>query len=246
MKTLSLLVLLLFFLFHHSFSQNATSDTMKLLILSERVGEKIDLAERDHYKILQLFKNFVSATFYQLHDSLYVALVETQQADGVVQTMTVEYPLSVLFRMAEKINHFEEITAHKYFSGEDVTTIIVVGGQQLQWAPKLPSSQIQVVANQANKKDEQVGKDEHRSAEREEQEEQEEFQRYELKLSYGRGFAKGAPPFHSEDVVVRYDSPSYKEVSNVKDEYVSLGQGQRFEMKLIYYMTKQIGFFLKQ
>lgn len=240
MKTLAVISLFLLSVQHQLFAQQITADSMKPLILSERVGEKIDRAERDHYRILQSIQNFVSATFYQVHETLYVALVEIQQADGMIQTLKMEYPLSVLFRIAEKINNFEEISAGRYFSGEDVTVITVVGGESLRWAPILPTAQISTIPNQSSSNSEQVDKDEHPTAEREE-----EFQQFEFKLSYGRGYAKGAPAFHSEDAVIQYDSPSYIEVSNAKDDYVSLGQGQRYEMKLIYYCTQQVGFFLE-
>lgn len=230
------LVCLSFLFVFQLHSQNNSEDTLKLMVISHRVGEKIDLTEREQFHIMPSIKNYWSASFYQSTSNLYYALIESKNIDGEVISEIKEYPLNVLFRMAEKINNFEEISAGRYLSGEEQVTLEVVGGEPLVWAPVLP--QTRTLKSKS-------------SGDRESQTQSSvipiltSYNPFELHISFGYGFSNGAPPMSSFTETINYNSPSYREITEANDKYVSLGEGNRVELKGIYFFLEQVGAFIE-
>jgi hypothetical protein len=101
--------------------------TGDLVILSKRVGEYIDLKEREQYHIFESVKGFRGATIIAVSDSIIYAVFEIDDANGqsVVRT---RYSLAVLKMMAEKIEHFEEIQDGTYAIGTNPVKLRTVQG----------------------------------------------------------------------------------------------------------------------
>ena len=71
-KTLLLLSVILMFVF---VEQSHSQDEGKVIIISPKVGEVIDLEERNRYKFFQAFSEFKSAVFLQLPDSTFAVKI---------------------------------------------------------------------------------------------------------------------------------------------------------------------------
>ena len=88
------------------FSQELESG--KIIILSDKVGEIIDLEERDYYKFILGSTNFRSAVILQLPDSSLVIQI-TEMKEGVQQQLIVPVDQDILEIYREKIEKREKI-----------------------------------------------------------------------------------------------------------------------------------------
>lgn len=70
----------------------------KVIVISDKIGELIDVHEREQYNILPAIENFKSAVFLQLPDSSYVLEV-TYEQDGKEKTMRISQTFDDLNKM---------------------------------------------------------------------------------------------------------------------------------------------------
>ncbi|MDP1675258.1 MAG: hypothetical protein Q8L88_00210 [Bacteroidota bacterium] len=209
---------------------NAQNDSRKIII-SNIIGESIDQSEREQYHILPAIKNFVSATFYVMPDSTYFAKVEITGDDGQISFTRVDYSTVTLFMLAEKINHYEELGAGNYVMGQDPAKIQIVGGSEISWNPP-PTRILESTTLPAGPPSILDGPLKSSS--------------FEIRISGGYGFAKEGLPITSEDYTSSNNGTGYSTShDNVKDIYISAGEGIRFEADFIYYLTDQAGIFLQ-
>ncbi len=110
-------VLLLLSLFHSS--QLHGQDSVKVIIVSPRVGREVDAGEREHFKVFTRIVGFDHAVFYQRTDSSYVAHVVYQSGRGVINDTLIEFSRVQLTMLAEKINHLEGMENGTYHFGDD-------------------------------------------------------------------------------------------------------------------------------
>jgi hypothetical protein len=95
-------------------------DSMKVVIISPRVGLTIDAAEKEYFHVFSRINGFGSAQFFQGADGLYYARVSMIDPQVGIETDTImQYPENSLLLMAEKINHLEELEAGDYRMGTD-------------------------------------------------------------------------------------------------------------------------------
>ena len=207
-------------------------ETEQLIILSSKVGELIDSTERSYYHLFPLDKNFVRAKFYLNPDSTYFARVESIGLDGTPEFTKRDFSKAMIFQVAEKINHYEELVANEYTMGKDPPAIHVVNGASIFWSethhkarenfgpssatvPTVPDS----LESPTN---------------------------FEMRFSAGYGFPKGGYPGRSYDrISTPLSNSSIDEMRNVNDKYYSASEGIRYECGIIAYVSKHIGLFVE-
>jgi hypothetical protein len=103
-------------------------DTIKVLILSPKVGPKITAGAREQFKIFPQFDSFVEATAFETANGDCFVRITLEPQKGVFRDTTVQYPHQTLLMIAEKINHFEDLAAGRYHIGDEPTYIKTVDG----------------------------------------------------------------------------------------------------------------------
>ena len=214
----------------------SAQDTAKVVVLSTRVGTVIDQTERTLYHLFASDKDFVSATFYRAPDSSFFARVESKGPEGKLVVTHRGYSQESLLRMAEIINHHEDLVAGRYILGNDPPTIQIVGGPSIRWSDealknterKDEPSVITAVASTPSTFSPEV----------------------EFRFSGGYGFPKGGNPVSDYDQTYTSNSgptgsTTTVSVQNVNDKYFSLGQGARFEAGFVFYLQDNLGLFLE-
>ncbi|MBW7888189.1 MAG: hypothetical protein H3C35_07500 [Bacteroidetes bacterium] len=209
------------------------------MIISAKVGEKIDAQERNYYRIFTSIQHFQSAKFYYSQTEHAYAVIETQPESGAEQTVIQEYPLNVIFRMAEKINNYDDILANKFLSGEDITKIEVQGGPTLSWVPEFHKKVIDESKNISEKTDSIID-------EKILQSDDSGFSPiFEIQVFGGYGFSNGAPPVRSYNYEMNdITTPSIEKITNAKDNYNSVGSGKRIGLQMNMFITNTFGLFL--
>ncbi len=83
----------------------------KVIVLSEKVGETIDLEERNYYWLFLTSENFQSVVILQLPDGSYVLQI-TEKKEGVRQIRRIMRPIErqTLDKLREYIDNFQEFT----------------------------------------------------------------------------------------------------------------------------------------
>lgn len=81
----------------------------KVIVLSEKVGEIIDLEERNYYRLFLFSKNFQSAVILQQPDSSFVLQI-TEEMEGIKQLRTQPIERKILNRLRQYIDNFENLT----------------------------------------------------------------------------------------------------------------------------------------
>lgn len=104
-------------------------DSDKVVILSPRVGARIDAAERERFHLFEQIKDFGGAAVFQTPQKSYYAKVVLIGADGKARDTTVQYQESYLLTLAEQIDHFEDLEKGIYRMGQQPETLKVVGPQ---------------------------------------------------------------------------------------------------------------------
>lgn len=98
------------------------ADPGRVVILSERVGPVIDSTERERFSLfggalIRYFgstRSFRKAVVVQLPDSTYGVRFTVGLPNEAPRDTLVTYSYAVIWQLAEKINHFEEIQAGTY------------------------------------------------------------------------------------------------------------------------------------
>jgi len=96
-------------------------ENAKVVVISDRVGETIDLKERNYYHLFPLTKNFQSAVFLRQPDSTLVLQI-SEKTDGIekLRTQRVDWKIVSMFR--QYIDHFENLSPvdkRGFFYSED-------------------------------------------------------------------------------------------------------------------------------
>ncbi len=127
-----------------------SQDSLRVVILSERVGPEIDAAKREKYLIFSNIEGFRRAIVFQRSDGKFLVRFDIVGRGGSSNQTVVEYSSKTLLMLAEKINHFEEIVAGEYVWGSDRATLKVGGERSIAWkdlpgeypsaAPPLPAT----------------------------------------------------------------------------------------------------------
>ncbi|MBI2430110.1 MAG: hypothetical protein HYV29_15185 [Ignavibacteriales bacterium] len=199
----------------NSIAQDILQDTLKLVIVSQKVGTLIDRTERDQYHMMSSVNNFVSASFYITDSGKFYSRIESSDDSGTTIMTLQEYPEAVLFRLAEKINNYEDIMDRSYLIGQEPVTVYVVGGDPITWEPKVS---MQIVSNKAQTSNLNESTGSERGVEFDSIGISA-YKKSEVHITYGYGIGKGAPPSSSYDETVVYDSYSTRQIANVKDIY---------------------------
>ena len=95
----------------------AIPDSGRIVILSDRVGPSIDPAERTKFYLFPSILNYRNAVVLQLPDSSFrVRFTVGRENEPPRDTLAV-YSYAILCRMAERIDHREEIETGRYQPG---------------------------------------------------------------------------------------------------------------------------------
>lgn len=95
----------------------------KVVILSQRVGDTIDVAERNYYNIFQTVKNFKYAIIYVTPDNNFYARFTLSTKDGTEKDTVILYNQRLLLNIAEKIEYYEALKAGRYKMGDLKVTL---------------------------------------------------------------------------------------------------------------------------
>jgi hypothetical protein len=98
-------------------------DSCKVVILSPRVGTRIDREEQEYFKLFRQFPTFQSAIVLQGPGSAYYVRIEYYDSEGRLRDSIIEYQEPVLLMVAEKINHFEALEGEIYVFGSDPASL---------------------------------------------------------------------------------------------------------------------------
>lgn len=82
----------------------------KVVVLSEKVGEIIDLEERNYYGLFLSAKNFHTAVIPQRPDSSFVVQI-TEENDGIKQLRTQSIERKILDVLRQYIDNFENLSS---------------------------------------------------------------------------------------------------------------------------------------
>jgi hypothetical protein len=131
MQRLWLWVLWAIFLTVPSISLSLTGstgkDTLHSVILSPRVGDTIDVSERDHFRLFGNVPSFFCARVFRSDSAGYLLRLTLMDPNGALRDSTAPILAATVFRWSELINHFEDILEHKFRIGSKDATIYVDG-----------------------------------------------------------------------------------------------------------------------
>ena len=95
-------------------------DSMKVVIISPRVGPTLDAAERKYFHVFSHITGFTGAQFLLGADGTYYVRVSRIASPGGIETDTImQYSEVGVLTMAEKINHLEELETGDYEMGSE-------------------------------------------------------------------------------------------------------------------------------
>lgn len=138
-KYMIVLSLIFIIVFPTSFRVYA-QDSAEVVILSPKIGEAIDTSEREYYHIFPAVKNFISAVIVKLPNGKYEARFTTGSSTAQ-KLIFVEMPEALIYSLAEKIDHYEEIEKGTYTFGTS-PPLIQVGTKIVKWEPDTLKSTI--------------------------------------------------------------------------------------------------------
>jgi hypothetical protein len=111
-----------------SVPQVFAQDNARLIILSPRVGVVIDARERDQYSVFPRVAAFDSAVVVKdCHGNYYLRVMATMR-DGRLSDTTIACNERMLQRIAEKIDHFEQIESGSYHIADSLPPLVESGG----------------------------------------------------------------------------------------------------------------------
>lgn len=107
----------------------AAQDSIRTVILSDRVGGYIDPAERERFGLFPTVRGFRGARVLLIRDSALVVAFDILGEDGSVARVVKPYSAQILLLMAEKIEHFEMLQTGRYAMGsEPISLSRITGG----------------------------------------------------------------------------------------------------------------------
>ena len=126
-------------------------DSAYVVVLSPKVGNVIDNAERQHYGFFQNVKDFYSAAIVRRMDGKFFARI-TLSSSGANEIQSIPLSESSVFRYAEKIENFEDMKIGVYIPNSNIPPITINGTKEI-WseAPQTPyndSTKHVVIQNQ--------------------------------------------------------------------------------------------------
>lgn len=101
-------------------------DSDRVVILSPRVGSVINAVERERYQLFQEIRDFERAVFLQTPEKTYYARIWFKGPDGDRRDTTAQYPENILLKLAEQIDHFEDLKENRYHMGDQPAKIRIV------------------------------------------------------------------------------------------------------------------------
>jgi len=104
-------------------------DSARVVILSSRIGPEIDPQERVHFRIFPEIKGFQHAVMYQRTDGSYYLHAVYQLEKNTVQDTIIDYSEHLVYMLAEKINHFEDLLEGTYTLGSDRAVLTYIDGR---------------------------------------------------------------------------------------------------------------------
>ena len=111
LKILAVISLVVFFLpKQFIFAQN----NYKIVIISPRVGEVIDKAEKDYFHLFQTIKEFEQGIFFEDSSGAYYGLIKYTNQNGISCDTVINYSKAYLLRTSELIDNLEKILAGGY------------------------------------------------------------------------------------------------------------------------------------
>ncbi len=99
-------------------------DSAEVVILNPIVGDVVDASERDKYKLFGSIKNFSSAIIIRMPNGKFIARITVKTSTGEEIT-SMEMPEMIIYYIAEKIEHFDELKNGNYVMGSDRRQIII-------------------------------------------------------------------------------------------------------------------------
>jgi len=122
MKLLPLLILVF------AVIPSLAQDSLKIVILSPKVGEVIDKNESEQYSMFKQYKNFSKVIFYKTSNDEYYGKFSFTQPDGSEKDTLVKYSGLVLFGLAEKIENWEKLKSGDYKMGQNPPKLTIKNG----------------------------------------------------------------------------------------------------------------------
>jgi hypothetical protein len=135
----------------------AQADKHKVVILSPRLGSTIDSSEREYFQLFRQIKDFHSAMFLENPDSTYYAWIVLKDSSGNTRDTAIWYPKGYLLMIAEKINHFEELTEGQYQMGRNPATLQVVESDEAARIPAVAKPRAEASAKAVEPEGEPAG-----------------------------------------------------------------------------------------
>lgn len=118
-------------------------DSVKTVIISERVGKEIDRAERDKYKLFTTIPDYRYAVFIVSPDKKFYAKV-VYGKEGNQKDTLIAYSRELLLIKAEQINNFELLERGEYIAGSNPAEITIgdelISGRELVREEKPPEA----------------------------------------------------------------------------------------------------------
>ncbi len=99
------------------------ADSVRVIILSDRVGPVIDSLEAEEFRVLRQFAPFRSAMAVQLPDSSFAFIVTRYRPGDANEDTLIRCSFASLRAIGEKINHFGELVKGEYVMGTDVPVL---------------------------------------------------------------------------------------------------------------------------
>ncbi len=105
-----------------------TADSAIVIVLSPRVGAEINAEEAATYHLFRQLPGFLWGEFFLVNGEAFVLHAVMVDRSGVQRDTLVPFPDQLLYLLAEKINHLEEIESGTYHPSGDAVkfpTIVV-------------------------------------------------------------------------------------------------------------------------
>lgn len=105
----------------------ATGQSLKEVILSNKVDRVIDNTERNKFQLFPKIRGFYEARFYLDSSKGYYARIRYINDDDINKDTVIFYRENEIIRFAEHIQFFDEIKSGKHFFGE-ISSLVKVQG----------------------------------------------------------------------------------------------------------------------
>ena len=103
-------------------------DSMRVVVLSERLGPGISASAREAFHLFAGYSGFRRAVVYQKADSSFCVRIETVSPSGDTVSQLVGYSYAILRMMGEKVNYFEELMDGRHGMGTNPGRLTYVDG----------------------------------------------------------------------------------------------------------------------